>query len=234
MFGRKKKNDSVKAEDVLRIAKEYRDLIDLRGSINPSELRKLLRAVANAVADLPESERDRLVREIDEIFDEKVSIRRGWLAENTRKIKSLLREIQMAPNKKDPMIKTKILRAQQLDLQIRMDNAMIESMLQVKEMLTDTVRRAMEPTEAWANITKLTGALANFTEEMMAMKDEYEETISDIDTNVDELMSTYGVTVSEEVEEKESALRDLVRKYISEEEAESEKKEEKEKEEIKE
>ncbi|MGQ4891313.1 MAG: hypothetical protein ACP6IP_02385 [Candidatus Njordarchaeia archaeon] len=219
MFKRKKKN-VMSANEILNIAKEYRDLIDLRGNLNPSELRQLLRAVAKSVAGLPESERDRIARQIDEIFDEKVSIRRGWMAENTRKIKSLLHEIQMAPNKKDPMLKTKIMRAQQLDLQIRMDNAMIEAMLQVKEMLMDTVRRAMEPTEAWANVTRLTGAITNFTEEMMAMKEEYEETVSDITADVDNLMATYGVAPRKEVEEKEAALRELIQRYADEEEEE--------------
>jgi len=204
-------------EDIIEKVKDLRDLINMSGRLNPSELRDTLRMIANTVSTLSEVERDRLARQIDELFDEKISIRKGWREENVRKIRGLLKEISMIPNKQDPMVKTKILRAEKLDMQIRMDDATIEAMLQIKETIVDTIRRGMEPSEAWTAVTRVTSVLTDYVEELGAMREEYEATIGEVSADVTSLMQTYGVTSAEKVPEaEEGKLKELIEKYGSE------------------
>lgn len=213
---RRKKSKKPTVDDIIEKVKDLRDLINMSGNLNPSELRDTLRMIANTVSILPEVERDRLARQIDELFDEKISIRKGWREENVRKIRGLLKEISMIPNKQDPMVKTKILRAEKLDMQIRMDDATIEAMLQVRETIVDTIRRGMEPTEAWAAVTRVTSVLTDYVEELSAMREEYEATVGEVSTDVTSLMQTYSITSAEKTAEaKEGKLKELIEKYGS-------------------
>lgn len=203
-------------EDIIEKVKDLRDLINMSGRLNPSELRDTLRMIADTISTLSEVERDRLARQIDELFDEKISIRKGWREENVRKIRGLLKEISMVPNKQDPIVKTKMLRAEKLDMQIRMDDATIEAMLQIKETIVDTIRRGMEPSEAWAAVTRITSVLTDYAEELSAMQEEYEATIGEVSTDVTSLMQTYGITTAEKVSEaEEGRLKELIEKYGS-------------------
>jgi len=218
---RKKKNTTSNVDLLLERIKAIRDLIDMRSNLSPSELRDVLRSIAESVAGLSEIERDHLARKIDEMFDEKISIRRGWKEEKVRRIRSLLKEISVYPNKKDPMLRPKILRAKQLDMQIRMDDASIETMLQIRDIIVDTVRRGVEPSQAWASIIRITGVITGFVEELTSMKDEYEDMLADVSPDVSDLMATYGVKPKEEIaaagetaEEKE--IKELIEKYGSE------------------
>lgn len=221
MVFRKKKNTTSNVDLLLERIKAIRDLIDMRSNLSPSELRDVLRSIAESVAGLSEIERDHLARKIDEMFDEKISIRRGWKEEKVRRIRSLLKEISVYPNKKDPMLRPKILRAKQLDMQIRMDDASIETMLQIRDIIVDTVRRGVEPSQAWASIIRITGVITGFVEELTSMKDEYEDMLADVSPDVSDLMATYGVKPKEEIaaagetaEEKE--IKELIEKYGSE------------------
>jgi len=211
-----KKSKKPTVEDIIEKVKDLRDLINMSGRLNPSELRDTLRMIADTVSTLSEVERDRLARQIDELFDEKISIRKGWREENVRKIRGLLKEISMVPNKQDPIVKTKMLRAEKLDMQIRMDDATIEAMLQIKETIVDTIRRGMEPFEAWAAVTRITSVLTDYAEELSAMQEEYEATIGEVSTDVTSLMQTYGITTAEKVSEAgEGRLKELIEKYGS-------------------
>ena len=222
MIFKRKKKKTMSIKDLVEKIRAIRDLIDMRGSLSPSELRDLLRSIAESVVNLSDIERDRLARQIDELFDEKVSIRKGWREEKVRTIKSLLKEISMYPNKKDPMLRPKILRAKQLDMQIRMDDASIETMLQIRDIIVDTIRRGVEPSEAWSSIIRITSVMTSFAEELNAMRMEYEETLSEVIPDVSGLMETYGVAKEEKIvaEEKakaeEEEVRELIERYGSE------------------
>jgi len=226
VFGRGKKRNAT--AEILDKIKAVRDLIDLRGSVSPSELRGLLRSIADSSINLKEDERDRLAREIEYMFEEKISIRRGWREEKIRTIRSLLKEIAVHPRRNDPLLKPKIMRAKQLDMQIRMDDASIETMLQIKDIIIDTIRRGVEPTQAWASIIRLTNVISGFAEELTAMQEEYESTLMDMSPDVTDLMESYGLkseterkareakALKEEKSEVEEDVRELIEKYGSE------------------
>ena len=218
VFGRKSKK-SITLDNLLENIRKIRDLIDLRGSFSPSELRDLLKNIADAVSDLSDIERDKLARQIDEMFNEKVAIRRGWREEKVRAIRSLLKEISIYPNKKDPMIRPKILRARQLDMQIKMDEALIETMLQIRDIIVDTVRRGVEPSQAWASLIRVTSVISSFAEELTAMQEEYKEILTGITPDVSDLMQSYGVGIEKPIKEKEAEeeeIKELIERYGSE------------------
>lgn len=221
MVFRRGKKVSVSRE-ILEKIRAIRDLIDLRGNVSPSELRSILRSLADASVNLKEDERDRLARQIEDMFEEKISIRRGWREEKVRTIRSLLKEISIHPRKSDPLLRPKILRAKQLDMQIRMDDASIETMLQIKDIIVDTVRRGVEPTQAWASIIRLTSVISGFAEELTAMREEYESFLTEYPSDVSGLMERYGLVseakkkereIKEEAEESAMDVKELIERY---------------------
>ncbi|MEX0568284.1 MAG: hypothetical protein Q6363_003875, partial [Candidatus Njordarchaeota archaeon] len=178
---------------ILEKAKELRDMIEISGDkrLNMAEIRQMLREISRDVARLSEIERDRLARQIDDLFEEKIAILRGWRESRVRKIRSMLKEISIM--KKVP--KTKFVRVKMLDNQIKLDDAVLHALENIRDILIDTVQRGVDPETAWNKVFRVTevvtGYVEGLTERAEAFTEIAEEEVSEAE--VQELFETHGV-----------------------------------------
>lgn len=196
---------------ILEKAKELRDMIEISGDkrLNMAAIRQVLREISRDVVRLSEIERDRLARQIDDLFEEKIAILRGWKESRVRKIKSMLKEISLM--KKVP--KTKFVRVKMLDNQIKLDDAVLHALENIRDILIDTVQRGIDPETAWNKVFRVTevvtGYIEGLTERAEAFTEIAEEEVSVAE--VEELSEVYGVTEPEEAPEKE--VKKMLEKY---------------------
>jgi len=196
---------------ILDRAKQLRDMIELSGpqKLDMRVVREALREIANDVVKLSEIERDRLARQIDGLFEEKIAILRGWRESRVRKIRSMLKELRLM--KKVP--RNKFVRVKMLDNQIKLDDALLNALENIRDILVDTVQRGVDPETAWSKVYRvtevITGYIEGLTERAEAYTELTEEEVSEAE--LEELSTEYGLKETEEVPNKE--IRKMLEKY---------------------
>ncbi len=206
LFGQRSKE-----KRILERAKKLRDMIELSGPqrVDMGTIRQTLREIADDVARLSEIERDRLARQIDDIFEEKIAILRGWRESRVRKIRSMLKELSLL--KKVP--RNKFIRVKMLDNQIKLDDALLHALENIRDILVDTVQRGVDPETAWSKVYRVTEVITGYVEGLTERAEAYteltEEEISEAE--LEELSTSYGIKEAEEAPSKE--IRKMLEKY---------------------
>jgi len=207
LFGKKKNIE----KRILEQAKALRDMIELTGDkqLNTQAVREALRKIAEDVSKLSDIERDRLARRVDEIFEEKIAILRGWRESNVRKIKSMLKELRLS--KKIPQAKFN--RVKMLDSQIKLYDAQLMVLENMRDILVDTIQRGVDPVTAWNRVMRSSTVISEFVETLAEHAEAYEELMGEAvsERELEELEEEYGVKEPEEVARKE--LKKLMEKY---------------------
>jgi len=207
LFGKKRNIE----KRILEQAKALRDMIELTGDkqLNTQAVREALRKVAEDVSKLSDIERDRLARRVDEIFEEKIAILRGWRESNVRKIKSMLKELRLS--KKIPQAKFN--RVKMLDSQIKLYDAQLMVLENLRDILVDTIQRGVDPVTAWNRVMRSSTVISEFVETLAEHAEAYEELMGEgvSERELEELEEEYGVKEPEEVSRKE--LKKLMEKY---------------------
>ena len=200
-----------RTKKILERAKRLRDMIELSGDkrIDMKTIRMTLREIANDVAKLSEIERDRLARQIDDLFEEKIAILRGWRESRVRRIRSMLKELALM--KKVP--RNKYVRVKMLDNQIKLDDALLHALENIRDILVDTVQRGVDPETAWSKVFRVTEVVTGYVEGLTERAEAYteltEEEVSEAE--LEELSTSYGLKEPEEVPNKE--IRKMLEKY---------------------
>jgi len=200
-----------RTKKILERAKRLRDMIELSGDrrIDMKTIRLTLREIANDVAKLSEIERDRLARQIDDLFEEKIAILRGWRESRVRRIRSMLKELALM--KKVP--RNKYVRVKMLDNQIKLDDALLHALENIRDILVDTVQRGVDPETAWSKVFRVTEVVTGYVEGLTERAEAYteltEEEVSEAE--LEELSTSYGLKEPEEVPNKE--IRKMLEKY---------------------
>jgi len=200
-----------RAKKILERAKRLRDMIELSGDkrIDMKTIRMTLREIANDVAKLSEIERDRLARQIDDLFEEKIAILRGWRESRVRRIRSMLKELALM--KKVP--RNKYVRVKMLDNQIKLDDALLHALENIRDILVDTVQRGVDPETAWSKVFRVTEVVTGYVEGLTERAEAYteltEEEVSEAE--LEELSTSYGLKEPKEVPNKE--IRKMLEKY---------------------
>jgi|GEM_PF-7118133 len=207
LFGKKKNVE----KRILEEAKALRDLIELTGDrqLNTQAVREALRKIADNVSKLSDIERDRLARKVDELFEEKIAILRGWRESNIRKIKSMLKELRLS--KKIPQVKFN--RVRMLDSQIKLYDAQLMVLENLRDILVDTIQRGVDPVTAWNRVMRSSTVVSEFVETLAEHAEAYEELMGEgvSEEALETLEEEYGVKEPEEVARKE--LKKLMEKY---------------------
>ena len=200
-----------RTKKILERAKRLRDMIELSGDkrIDMKTIRMTLREIANDVAKLSEIERDRLARQIDDLFEEKIAILRGWRESRVRRIRSMLKELALM--KKVP--RNKYVRVKMLDNQIKLDDALLHALENIRDILVDTVQRGVDPETAWSKVFRVTEVVTGYVEGLTERAEAYteltEEEVSEAE--LEELSTSYGLKEPKEVPNKE--IRKMLEKY---------------------
>jgi len=200
-----------RTKKILERAKRLRDMIELSGDrrIDMKTIRLTLREIANDVAKLSEIERDRLARQIDDLFEEKIAILRGWRESRVRRIRSMLKELALM--KKVP--RNKYVRVKMLDNQIKLDDALLHALENIRDILVDTVQRGVDPETAWSKVFRVTEVVTGYVEGLTERAEAYteltEEEVSEAE--LEELSTSYGLKEPKEVPNKE--IRKMLEKY---------------------
>jgi len=196
---------------ILERAKQLRDMIELGESrrLDMATIRETLRDISQDVAKLSEIERDRIARRIDDMFEEKIALLRGWRESRVRKIRSMLKELRLM--KKVP--RTKYMRIKMLDNQIRLDDALLHALENIRDILIDTVQRGVDPETAWNRVFRVTEVITGYVEGIAERAEAYAEIAEEEApiSEIEELSEAYGVKEPEEVPNKE--VKKLIEKY---------------------
>ena len=196
---------------ILEKVKYLRDLVEVSSekNLDLSSIRATLREIASDVSKLSELERAELAKKIDELFEEKLSLLRGLRETRVRRIKSLLKELSVL--KKVP--RSKMNRVKILDSQIKLDDAVIMALENIRDILIETVQRGVDPETAWNKVFRITEVVEGYVErlteraEMFSELAEEEVPISELERMQEE----YGLKESAKVENKK--LKELMEKY---------------------
>lgn len=207
LFGRKKNI----RKQIIDEVRALRDLVEItsKQKLSPQAIRETLRRISEGVSKLPDIERDRLARSIDELFEEKIAIIRGWRENNTRKIRSMLKELKLSKK----VSQAKLGRIKMLDSQTKLYEAQLMLLENLRDIVVDTVQRGVDPVTAWEKVMSSSTVVSEFVETITEHAEAFEELMKETATSevLEELEEEYGVKEPEEVTRKE--LQKLMEKY---------------------
>lgn len=196
---------------IVEEVKALRDLIEITSKerLSPQAIRETLRRISENVSKLPDSERNKLARNIDDLFEEKIAILRSWKENNVRKIRSMLKELKLS--KKVPQ--TKLSRIKMLDSQTKLYEAQLMLLENLRDIIVDTVQRGVDPVTAWEKVMSSSAVVSEFVETITEHAEAFEELVKETAPTevLEELEEEYGVKEPEEVAKKE--LQKLMEKY---------------------
>lgn len=196
---------------VLEKAKALRDLIEISGekSLDLEAIRGTLGEIASEVSKLSELERAEIAKKIDELFEEKLSLLRGLRETRVRRIKGLLKELSML--KRVP--KSKMNRVKILDSQIKLDDAVIMALENIRDILIETVQRGVDPETAWNKVFRVTEIVEGYVERLTERAEIFSEIAEEeVSTGeLEKLQEEYGLKEATKAESKE--LKKLLEKY---------------------
>ena len=121
----------------------------------------------------------------------------------------MLKELSLL--KKVP--RNKFIRVKMLDNQIKLDDALLHALENIRDILVDTVQRGVDPETAWSKVYRVTEVITGYVEGLTERAEAYteltEEEISEAE--LEELSTSYGIKEAEEAPSKE--IRKMLEKY---------------------
>ena len=118
---------------------------------------------------------------------------------------------ELALMKKVP--RNKYVRVKMLDNQIKLDDALLHALENIRDILVDTVQRGVDPETAWSKVFRVTEVVTGYVEGLTERAEAYteltEEEVSEAE--LEELSTSYGLKEPKEVPNKE--IRKMLEKY---------------------